>query len=431
MTRSPASLLAKEGRIRATALFAIVAAVAFWFVAALLTHLAGERTLRDGLLHPTRADIWVRVLVPTLLVLLYRARIDGRRLHLLSSALETAPDGIQMTSLDGMIAYSNRAVREIYGFSPEELLGKHVDVMNADPTFATRIILPTLRKEFRWEGELVVKHKEGHTFPIWLTTSVVLDAQRRPLGAIGVIRDISDRKRAEQELRDYAHRLEDATGLKDLFADILRHDLLGPAATVLLSLESLLKREPDPEQARRIVEAARRSCKKLIALIEGAAKYANLSTAQQIELETIELGALLKQIAADALQRPQERPARIVFEPAGEYRVLANPMIEDVFENLVSNAFKYGAAGGTIRLDVRDDGDRWRVSVADEGEGIADEDKQKVFDRFERLRKEGVKGTGLGLAIAKRIVDLHSGRIWVEDAVGGGAVFCVSLRKAT
>src|SRR6266511_2170806 len=91
MTRSPASLLAKEGRIRATALFAIVAAVAFWFVAALLTHLAGERTLRDGLLHPTRADIWVRVLVPTLLVLLYRARIDGSRLHLISSALETAP----------------------------------------------------------------------------------------------------------------------------------------------------------------------------------------------------------------------------------------------------------------------------------------------------------------------------------------------------
>ena len=104
-------------------------------------------------------------------------------------------------------------------------------------------------------------------------------------------------------------------------------------------------------------------------------------------------------------------------------------MIEDVFENLISNAFKYGAADGTIRIDVRDDGDRWRVSVADEGEGIPDEAKQKVFERFERLRKEGVKGIGLGLAIAKRIVDLHGGRIWVEDNPGGGAVFCVLLRK--
>jgi len=430
MTRSPASLLAKGHRIRSTALFAILAAVAFWFVAPLLTHLAGERTLRDGLLDPTRADIWVRLLVPTLLVLLYRATIDRSRLHLLSSALAAAPDGIQITSLDGIVAYSNQAVRDIYGFSPAELLGKHVNEMNADPTFASRVILPTLQKEGRWEGELEVKHKGGHTFLIWLTTSIVQDRRGRPLAAIGVIRDISDRKRAERELRGYAGRLEEATGLKDLFADILRHDLLGPAATVQLSLDSLVNRQPDPEQTRRIVEAARRSCRKLIDMIEGAAKYAKISAAQEIEFETLELGALLKDILAEALQRAQERPARIVFEPGGEYRVLANPMIEDVFENLVSNAFKYGAADGTIRVDVRDDGDRWRVSVADEGEGIADEDKQKVFERFERLRKEGVKGTGLGLAIAKRIVDLHGGRIWVEDNPGGGAVFCVSLRKA-
>ena len=429
MTRSPASLLAKGHRIRSTALFAILASVAFWFVAALLTHLAGERTLRDGLLDPTRADIWVRLLVPTLLVLLYRAMIDRRRLYLLSSALAAAPDGIQITSLRGFVAYSNQAVREIFGFTPEELSGKHVNDMNADPTFASTVILPALQKEGRWEGELEVKHKDGHTFPIWLTTSLVQDRSGRPLAAIGVIRDISDRKRAERELRGYTGRLEEATGLKDLFADILRHDLLGPAATVQLSLDSLLKRQPDPDQTRRIVEAALRSCRKLIDMIEGAAKYAKISVAQQIDFKTIELGALLKEIVAESRLRAQERRARVVFEPRGEYPVRANPMIEDVFENLISNAFKYGAADGTIRIDVRDDGDRWRVSVADEGEGIPDEAKQKVFERFERLRKEGVKGIGLGLAIAKRIVDLHGGRIWVEDNPGGGAVFCVSLRK--
>jgi signal transduction histidine kinase len=105
-------------------------------------------------------------------------------------------------------------------------------------------------------------------------------------------------------------------------------------------------------------------------------------------------------------------------------------MISDVFENLVSNAIKYGRPGGVIRIDVRDGGDRWRVEVADTGDGIADADKEKLFTRFERLRKEGVKGTGLGLAIAKRIVDLHGGSIWVEDNPGGGAVFCVALPKA-
>ena len=85
----------------------------------------------------------------------------------------------------------------------------------------------------------------------------------RPLAAIGVMREISERKRAEREAWEYARRLEDATALKDLFADILRHDLTGPAATVQLSIESLLRREPDPQSYRRILQTARRSCAKL------------------------------------------------------------------------------------------------------------------------------------------------------------------------
>jgi signal transduction histidine kinase len=106
-------------------------------------------------------------------------------------------------------------------------------------------------------------------------------------------------------------------------------------------------------------------------------------------------------------------------------------MIGDVFENLLSNAAKYGPEGGTIWVRIDDDGARWRASITDSGEGIADADKDKVFRRFERLSKGGVKGTGLGLAIAQRIVDLHGGRIWVEDAPGRGARFCVTLAKAT
>ncbi len=432
MSATPARLLAQGIRARSTVLVALAAAVAFWVLDPLVeAWILGERTFREGLLHPSRADVWIRLLVTILVVLLYRSAHSRRRLRLFSSALATAPDGIQITTLGGTIAYSNEAVRSIYGFSSAELLGKHVNTMNADPVFASRVILPAIQKDGRWEGELEVKHKDGHTFPIWLTTSVLRDRRGRPIGAIGVIRDISFRRRAEQELRDYARRLEDATALKDLFADILRHDLLGPAATVQLSLDSLLNRNPDPANARRILEGARRSCAKVIAMIEGAAKYAKLSTAQEIEFSPIELGAVLKEIVAESELRQKERNAWIVFEPRGECRVRANPMIADVFENLVSNALKYGGANGTIRIDVQDDGERWRVSIADTGEGIADEDKEKVFQRFERLRKEGVKGTGLGLAIARRIVDLHGGEIWVEDNPGGGAVFCVSLEKAT
>src|SRR6266511_2036604 len=250
------------------------------------------------------------------------------------------------------------------------------------------------------------------------------------MAAIGVIREISERKRVERDLREYAHQLEDATALKDLFADILRHDLLGPASTVQLSLEALLKREPDAATARRMLETARRSCTKLIEIIEGAAEYAKLSTAQGIEFGPVDLAAVLREVVAEFDPRRVERGTRITLDAPGPPIVRANPMIADVFENLLSNAAKYGPQGGVVRIEVQDEGARWKVSITDSGEGIADADKEKVFMRFERLRKEGVKGIGLGLAISRRIVELHGGRIWVEDAPGGGAAVLRRARQA-
>jgi PAS domain S-box-containing protein len=379
---------------------------------------------------PGVRETFVRVLVAGCLALLWRGRLARRRFHLLWAALDAAPDGVQIVDPDGLIAYSNRSVQTIYGWSPAELQGRNVNEMNADPTFATREILPAIQKQGSWQGELEVRHKDGHTFPIWLTTSLVAGVGGRPIAAIGVIRDISERRRSERETWEYARRLEEATGLKDLFADILRHDLLGPAATVQLSLESLLRREPDPVATRRIVETARRSCTKLIEIIEGAATYAKLSTAQGIEFGTLDLGRVLRDVASEFETRAMERRLRILLDAPGEYLARANPMIQEVFENLLSNAAKYGPEGGTVWIRVDDDGSRWRVSVTDSGEGIPDADKEKVFLRFERLQKEGVKGTGLGLAIARRIVDLHGGRIWVEDAPARGARFCVSIPKA-
>jgi PAS domain S-box-containing protein len=433
MSETPASLLAGGSRARVTALAVLAvltAGLAICAVDVLVDFaLAPDRAFADHLVAPSRLELWVPLLVAAVLVLAYRARVGRQRLELVSAALAAAPDGIQIAALDGTIAYSNEAVRHIYGYSPAELQGKHVNEMNADPTFASRVILPALTESGRWEGELEVKHKDGHVFPVWITTSVIVGRRGRPFAAIGVIRDVSDRRRVEQELREYASRLEEATALKELFADILRHDLLGPAATVQLSLDSILRRRQADPLTQRTAEGARRACAKLIDLIEGASKYAKLSAAQQLDFGTVELGALLKEVVGETELRARERNVTVVFEPSGAYPVRANPMIGDVFENLLSNALKYGPANGTIRVHVVDDGARWKVCVADEGEGIADPDKTRIFTRFERLRKEGVKGSGLGLAIAKRIVDLHGGSIWVEDRPGGGALFCVALAK--
>jgi PAS domain S-box-containing protein len=434
MPGSVQRLLSRDRRVRLRSTIAVgfIALVAFWLFDALVDWAADGRVqpLRDHVIDPGLREIWVRLLVAYCATLLWRAHLARRRAHLLWSALDAAPDGVQITDPAGRIAYSNHSVERIYGFTPEELQGRHVNEMNADPEFASRVILPSIQETGSWHGELDVRHKDGRVFPIWLTTSLVRAAHGAPLAAIGVIRDISERKKGERELWEYARRLEEATGLKDLFADILRHDLLGPAATIQLSVESLLRRDPDPTATKRILETARRSCAKLIEIVDGAAKYAKLSTAQGIEFRELDLAAVLREVVDEFDARARERGLKVLVDAPGPFPARANPMIADVFENFLSNAAKYGPEGGTVWVRVDDDGASWRVSVTDSGEGIPDADKQKVFLRFERLRKEGVKGTGLGLAIAHRIVVLHGGRIWVEDAPARGARFCVTVPKA-
>jgi PAS domain S-box-containing protein len=417
----------QSARVRATAGVAAVTFVVFWILDAAIEP---RELFADALFAPAFHEICLRLLVTALVVLLWRASLARRRFRLVWAAIAAAPDGIQITDLDGTIAFSNPTVQAISGFAPQELRGRNMNELNADPTLTARVILPAIRKSGSWTGEMDVRHKDGHVVPVWLTTSIVKDRRGRPLAAVGVLRDMSERKRIERETWEYARRLEEATGLKDLFADILRHDLLGPAATVQLSLDSLLRREPEPAAARKILETAKRSCSKLIDLIEGAAKYAKLSTAQGVDFQTLDLTVVMGDVLSEFETRAKERGLKVLIDAPGTAWIRGNPMIADVFENLLSNAAKYGPEGGTIWVRIDDDGARWRASITDSGEGIPDADKDRVFRRFERLSKGSVKGTGLGLAIAQRIVDLHGGRIWVEDAPGRGARFCVTLSKA-
>ncbi len=427
-----ASLLGEDrgARARWVALVAAVGGVAFWLADSAVDALLSGETFAREILHPSWPEVWTRLLVTTLIVLLLLHGQQRARLHLLSSVVAAAPDGIQIAGLGGEIAYSNRAVEALYGFSPEEFQGKHVDELNADPRFASRVILPALERHGRWEGEIEVKHKTGATFPIWLTTSVLSNRRGRPIAAVGIIRDISDRKRSEEALRRYARQLEELAGLKELFADILRHDLMGPASALRGSIDLLLRQEPETSASRKLLQAARRSCTNLTDMIESAARYAKLSAPQEIEFATLDLAEVLRDVVVDLEVARQERGARIALDLPGPRPTRANPMIAEVFANLLSNALKYGPVNGTVVVEVGDLGDRWRVSVADSGEGIPDSDKKRIFTRFERLRKEGVKGTGLGLAIARRIVELHGGAIWVEDNPTGGSIFCVALPKA-
>lgn len=244
------------------------------------------------------------------------------------------------------------------------------------------------------------------------------------LGGRSLLLSQRQRRRAAEEIERYARDLEEANGLKELFIDIMRHDFLNPASAVQ-GFSMFIQEGDGSLRTKELASRITRANAKLIGMIQDASELSRLVEAEKLECTPQELNRLIRAALQDV-----ECPLTVGYPPAGEYPICANPILGDVFVNLLTNAVKYAPGGGRLEIAIRDGGTDWVASFTDFGPGIKDEDKPKVFTRFERLKREGVQGTGLGLAIAKRIVELHQGRIWVEDNPAGGAVFCVSLPKA-
>lgn len=242
--------------------------------------------------------------------------------------------------------------------------------------------------------------------------------------------EIRERKIAEDKLKNYSAQLKNSNELKDLFTDVLRHDLINPATVIKGYVEYLIEYEKDTKKSEAL-KAIERNNLKLIQLIENAANLAKLENVEELEFEELDLRTIIEDVVQNLQPRADEKEMCIEFRPEGNYPAHVNRIVEEVFSNLISNSIKYSPSASKIRVDVSAlDNTYWKICVTDNGIGISDEDKAYIFDRFKRAGKTNIKGTGLGLAIAKRIMELHDGQIGVEDNPSGeGAVFWATLHR--
>lgn len=276
---------------------------------------------------------------------------------------------------------------------------------------------------YSFESEFRMQHK--NTSFRWIQARgklVEYDSTGEPLRLAGTTMDISERKQCEEELRK-------SNELKDLFTDIMRHDLLNPAGNIKGYSDLLLESETTPKQ-KLLMDGISRNNDKLIEMIETAAKFAKLESVRDIQLEILDLGAILRSCAEQFEHKLLEKQMFLEIRAEGTFYSSVNPIVEEIFANFISNAIKYSQEGTCIILEIKDCEQQWKVEVADQGEGIPDELKAQVFDRFKRVHKKGVKGTGLGLAIVKRIAEIMEGEVGVEDnPAGQGSIFWVKLKK--
>ena len=255
------------------------------------------------------------------------------------------------------------------------------------------------------------------------------------IGLLGIIVDITERKRIETELQLAKESAERASRIKGEFLANMSHELRTPLTLVASPLESLLAGDagPLPRAAIAQLERAQRNAQRLEGMVNDLLDFSRLEAGRQPVLpERTDVGQLTALIVHDAEPLAMARGLQLSFEDQlGSAPLwLDRGMFEKILMNLLGNALKFTPGGGSVRVSLCRQGGEFELSVADTGIGIAPGDQQRIFERFQQADATTTRrfgGTGLGLALVKEFSELMEGSVGLESAVGRGARFFVRL----
>jgi PAS domain S-box-containing protein len=363
--------------------------------------------------------------------------------------IENAPDAILQVDSMGLVVLANRTAELVFGYSRDELIGMSVDALVPE---AARSRHPAYRKGFETARvsrpmgmglDLHAVRKDGTEFPVEISLS-----PNRTEGGVNitaVIRDVTERKRAEQQIhsleQSYTAELEARhkeaerlNQLKSEFIASVSHELRTPLHTIIGFAELLGEEGMGSlnEKQRRFVHHIQTDSEHLLGLINDV-----------LDLSRIEAGGLVVRTEALSLQmaiieavnaiRPQASGKQVVVREDGipNTSVVADPLrVRQILYNLLSNGVKFTDPGGEVVVTATVEENFVQITVADTGLGISAEECGRIFAKFYQVgyTTTGVRqGTGLGLTICKQLVEIQCGRIWVESEPGKGSRFHFTL----
>jgi len=375
-----------------------------------------------------------------------QARTEARIERRFRELLEAAPDAIIEVDREGHIVLLNLVTEKLFGYSRQELLGQPVELLIPESVRAGHV----RRREGYWDHPatrpmgsglaLEGRRKDGSQFPVEISLSPVHSEEGLRITA--VIRDTSERKRSEDQMRamreKYTHELElrnreveRADQLKSEFLASMSHELRTPLHTVIGFAELLGEEIEGPlnDKQKRFINHIHKDSMHLLELINDILDLSKIEAGGlRITRESIDIEAGVEEAISSI--RPGAAAKCIALETAVSVAtpILADPLrFKQILYNLLSNAVKFTPEGGKVRVEARLDGAGFvELSVIDTGIGIPPERHTDIFDKFYQLgpTTKGIReGTGLGLAITRALVEEHGGRIWVASEPGKGSRF--------
>jgi PAS domain S-box-containing protein len=347
--------------------------------------------------------------------------------HLVSSVRDYA---IFMLDPGGFIRTWNLGAERLKGYTEDEIVGQHFsrfytqrDIDRAHP--ADELEIAAREGSYEEEGWRV--RKDGSLF--W--ASVLITAVRNEVGTLvgfaKVTRDLTERRRAEEELARSNEELQ-------RFAAAAAHDLVEPLHTMTGAAELLDRRyrESLDERGRLLVDAIGEGAGHMGSMVRALLGYARASQGD-IGLEPVALGEVTAAVVRGLAARIAERGGTVEYDPASLPSVCGDAgLIHSVLVNLIGNALKFNPPGTTVRVTAERDDDpaMQRIVISDDGVGIALDEQARIFGIFQRVEGSQQEGMGLGLALAQRLVERQGGRIGVDSEPGRGSRFWFTLAAA-
>jgi PAS domain S-box-containing protein len=369
----------------------------------------------------------------------------------LAAIVECSDDAIISKNLEGIITSWNKGAERVFGYSEQEVIGKSITILmppdrvNEEPGILARIT----RGERIDHYETVRRRKDGKLLHISLTVSPVRNADGQIIGASKIARDITEQKRAEEELRHAKNELaavnqtlerrveERTASLREVIAQMeefsysVSHDLRGPARAMQGYAAAVLEDYGDRLDARGrdYVDRIIRGSTRMDRLIQDVLTYSRIARTE-VRLQPVSLQKLVPEILQQYVNSPRaETSIRNEL-----HTVLAHePSLTQAISNLLCNAVKFVAPGVMPKIQIWSErhGKNIRLWIEDNGIGIRPEHQRRLFGMFERVHQnQAYEGTGIGLAIVRKAVEKMGGVVGVESDGFTGSSFWIELPAA-